>query len=243
MLSGPLARTPGRRLARRSSRYAVEGHGVASPPSTTYLREDTLRAANALIVNHHHGLPLAAVLGGGTLSSSDGQRFPTRGRSLTARAMSRYFVDEGISTYTHVSNQLYTYGTKVIAVTQPEATYVLDEILGNQTDLPIAEHATDTAGATLVNFRPVRSGGHAALAPHPRSGPHHPGLFLAFRRGFTQPSTLRLRRPRSFTLLPRARRSGEGKHGDKRGHRGEQAGADQRTTEAPFGQGRRTPSL
>jgi len=117
-----------------------------------YLREDTLRAANAVIVNYHHGLALAAVQGGGTLSSSDGQRFPTRGRSITARAMSRYFVDEGISTYTYVSDQLSTYGIKVIVVTQPEATSVLDEILGNQTDLPIAEHATDTAGATLVNF-------------------------------------------------------------------------------------------
>jgi len=61
-------------------------------------------------------------------------------------------VDEGISTYTHVSDQLSTYGTKVVVATQPEATYVLDEILGNQTDLPIAEHATDTAGASLVNF-------------------------------------------------------------------------------------------
>ncbi len=117
-----------------------------------YLREDTLRAANALIVNYHHGLALAAIQGGGTLSSSDGQRFPTRGRSITARAMSRYFVDEGVSTYTYVSDQLSTYGTKVIVVTEPEATSVLDEILGNQTDLPIAEHATDTAGATLVNF-------------------------------------------------------------------------------------------
>ncbi len=66
--------------------------------------------------------------------------------------MSRYFVDEGVSTYTYVSDQLSTYGTKVIVVTEPEATSVLDEILGNQTDLPIAEHATDTAGATLVNF-------------------------------------------------------------------------------------------
>jgi TnpA family transposase len=117
-----------------------------------YLREDTLRAASALIVNYHHRLPLAGLLGGGTMSSSDGQRFPTRGRSITARAMSRYFVDEGLSTYTHVSDQLSTYGTKVIVVTQPEAPYVLDEILGNQTDLPIAEHATDTAGASLVNF-------------------------------------------------------------------------------------------
>jgi TnpA family transposase len=29
---------------------------------------------------------------------------------------------------------------------------VLDEILGNATDLPITEHATDTHGVTLVNF-------------------------------------------------------------------------------------------
>jgi TnpA family transposase len=28
----------------------------------------------------------------------------------------------------------------------------LDEILGNATDLPISEHATDTHGVTLVNF-------------------------------------------------------------------------------------------
>ncbi len=29
---------------------------------------------------------------------------------------------------------------------------MLDEILGNATDLPITEHATDTHGVTLVNF-------------------------------------------------------------------------------------------
>jgi hypothetical protein len=62
-----------------------------------------------------------------------------RGKSLTARALSRYFVDEGVSTYTHVSDQHTTYGTKVISVPDREAVYVLDEILGNQTDLPITE--------------------------------------------------------------------------------------------------------
>ncbi|SDG69828.1 Transposase and inactivated derivatives, TnpA family [Lentzea fradiae] len=117
-----------------------------------YLREDTLRAANAAVVDHHHTLPLSSVWGGGTMSSSDGQRFPMRGKSLTARAMSRYFVDEGVSTYTHVSDQHSTYGTKVIPVTDREAVYVLDEILGNATDLPITEHATDTAGQTLTVF-------------------------------------------------------------------------------------------
>jgi TnpA family transposase len=66
--------------------------------------------------------------------------------------MSRYFADEGISTYTHVSDQLSTDGTKVIVVTQPEAAYVVDEILGNQTDLPIAEHATDTASLVVTKL-------------------------------------------------------------------------------------------
>ena len=117
-----------------------------------YFREDTLRPASAAVVNHHHRLPMSQLWGTGTLSSSDGQRFPTRGKSITARALSRYFVEEGISSYTHVSDQHSTYGTKVIVVTDREAHYVLDEILGNLTDLPITEHATDTHGVTLVNF-------------------------------------------------------------------------------------------
>ena len=66
--------------------------------------------------------------------------------------MSRYFANEGLSTYTHVTDQHATYGTKVIVATRREAHYVLDEILGNATDLPITEHATDTHGVTLVNF-------------------------------------------------------------------------------------------
>jgi len=73
--------------------------------SQWYLRQDTLRAANARLVNAHHQHPLTRLWGGGTMSSSDGQRFPQRGRSLTARALSRYFLDEGTTTYTHVSDQ------------------------------------------------------------------------------------------------------------------------------------------
>ncbi|MFE6023082.1 Tn3 family transposase [Streptomyces sp. NPDC056441] len=87
-----------------------------------------------------------------TLSSSDGQRFPVKGKSTTARAMKKYFAGHGLSTYTHVSDQHTTFGTKVIVVTRREAHYVLDEIMGNKTDLPITEHATDTHGVTLVNF-------------------------------------------------------------------------------------------
>lgn len=117
-----------------------------------YVREETLRAANLMLVGYHQQLPLASLFGTGTLSSSDGQRFPTKGKSVTARALSRYFADQGLSTYTHVSDQHAVFGTKVIVATDREAPYVLDEILGNQTDLPITEHATDTHGASLINF-------------------------------------------------------------------------------------------
>ncbi len=56
-----------------------------------YLREDTLKAATAVLVNFHYHQPLAAYWGGGTLSSSDGQRFPTSGKIRNATALPRYF--------------------------------------------------------------------------------------------------------------------------------------------------------
>ncbi len=115
-----------------------------------YLREQTLVPANTAIVNAHHRQPLAAATGSGVLSSSDGLRFPQRGKSLTARALSRYFLDRGLTSYTWLSDQLSTYGTQVIPSTDRDATYVLDGILGNTTELPILEHTVDTHGQTLL---------------------------------------------------------------------------------------------
>jgi TnpA family transposase len=40
----------------------------------------------------------------------------------------------------------------VIVPTTREAHYVLDDFLGNATDLPVNEHATDTHGVTLINL-------------------------------------------------------------------------------------------
>ena len=116
-----------------------------------YVREETLREANTVIVNHHHALELARVFGGGTMSSSDGQRFPVRGKSLTGREMVIHG-GQVLSSCTHLSDQHSTFGTKVIVPTAREAHYVLDDFLGNATDLPVYEHATDTHGVTLINF-------------------------------------------------------------------------------------------
>ncbi len=95
--------------------------------SNWYIREETLRAATTSVVNDHHRLPLSQLWGGGTLSSSDGQRFPVSVRSKSAAALPRYFgYGRGLTFYTWTSDQFSQYGSKVITATVRDATYVLD---------------------------------------------------------------------------------------------------------------------
>jgi TnpA family transposase len=121
--------------------------------TTWYLREDTLKAAVIALVNYHHHLPLSQHWGSGVLSSSDGQRFPISGKTRHARRMPPPLgYGMGITFYSWSSDQLSQYGTKYVPVTIRDATYVLDELCNNETELPIREHTTDTAGATEIIF-------------------------------------------------------------------------------------------
>jgi TnpA family transposase len=118
-------------------------------PGQHYVLEDAVAA----VVNLHHRLPLSALWGGGMLTSSDGQRFPVDVKARNAAALPRYFgYGRGVTFYSWTSDQFTQYGTKVIPATVRDATYVLDEILGNETELPIAEHVVDTLGFAEVVF-------------------------------------------------------------------------------------------
>jgi TnpA family transposase len=120
---------------------------------TWYFREGTLKKATDCLVNYQYHQPLAKIWGGGTLSSSDGQRFPVSVKSLTATALPKYFgYGRGLTFYTWTSDQHSQYGAKVIPVSIRDARYVLDEILNNETELDIQEHTTDTAGYTEMVF-------------------------------------------------------------------------------------------
>jgi TnpA family transposase len=114
-----------------------------------YIREETCGAALSAIINAHHALPIASVWGDGTASSSDGQFF-RGGKRLNAGGdvNARYGVDPGFSFSTHVSNQHGPYHVKVISAATHEAPHVLDGLLHHGTNLNIAEHYTDTGGAT-----------------------------------------------------------------------------------------------
>jgi TnpA family transposase len=120
--------------------------------TTWYLREETLKAATDTLVNFHHRLPLSQLWGGGTLSSSDGQRLPVAGKFRNATALPRYFLSQGLTFYSWTSDQFSQCGTKVVPATIRDATYVLDAILDNETELAIAEHTTDTGGFTEIVF-------------------------------------------------------------------------------------------
>jgi TnpA family transposase len=59
--------------------------------SRTCLREETIRRANAAIVNYHRALDVSRYWGEGQVASSDGQRVGVRGSSLLAAFYPRYF--------------------------------------------------------------------------------------------------------------------------------------------------------
>ena len=115
-----------------------------------FLRDATLKTANAILVDYHHHLPLSRVWGDGSRSSSDGQRFAVQRDSLLASFYPRYFgyYDRALAFYTHTADQHSVYATQAIACTPREAGYVLGGILDNDTALPIREHTSDTHGFT-----------------------------------------------------------------------------------------------
>jgi len=117
------------------------------------LTEVSLKAANTALVNYHHGLSASLHWGSGTVSSSDGQRLPLAGKNRKAKSIPRYFgYRRGVTFYSWTSDQFSQYGAKAIPSTVRDATYVLDEILANETDLPVLEHTTDTSGYTEIVF-------------------------------------------------------------------------------------------
>jgi TnpA family transposase len=121
--------------------------------STNYIREETLKRATVRLVNYQHELWLSSYWGSGMLSSSDGQRFPVSGKIRNAQSIPRYYgYGKGYTLITHTSDQYAQYGSRSIPSTIRDATYVLDEILGNETDLEIIEHTTDTGGYTDIIF-------------------------------------------------------------------------------------------
>lgn len=116
----------------------------------SHIREETIKEANAELVNRHSQLAFSHVHGDGSLSSSDGQRFIITASSLLSSFYPRYcgYYEKMIGVYTHTSDQFSVYNTHAISCSLRESLYVVDGFLDNNTILKIKEHTTDTAGYT-----------------------------------------------------------------------------------------------
>jgi TnpA family transposase len=142
----------GTNLGLATMAHSVEGitADMLQEMSQWCLRADTLKAANAILVNFHHRLPLSAVWGDGSVSSSDGQRFGLQASSLLGSLYPRYYgyYDRAVTVYTHIADQQSVFHTQVIACSVREALYVLDGLLENNTILRPKEHFVDQHGFT-----------------------------------------------------------------------------------------------
>jgi TnpA family transposase len=135
------------------TRMAAASQGVTRDQliwiADAYIRPETYKASLARIINAHHALPIAAIWGEGTTSSSDGQFFRSAKRGDAAGEINaRYGHDPGFSLYTHLSDQHGPYSIRVMSATHHEAPYVLDGLLHHGTMLKIDTHYTDTGGAS-----------------------------------------------------------------------------------------------
>jgi TnpA family transposase len=118
-----------------------------------FIREETLQPTINDLVNYQFHQPLALFWGGGTMSSSDGQRFPVGVKARNASVIPKYFGYGRILTlYWWTSDQLSQWRCRPIPSMIREATQVLDGMLDNETELPLFEHTTDTAGFTELIF-------------------------------------------------------------------------------------------
>jgi len=114
-----------------------------------HIRDESYSKGLAELVNAQHKLPFAAHWGGGTTSSSDGQRFRAGGHGESAgNRNAKYGSEPGVLFYTHLSDQYAPFYTKVINANVRDATHVLDGLLYHESQLRIEEHYTDTAGFT-----------------------------------------------------------------------------------------------
>jgi len=165
-----------------------------------HIRDETYSAALAELVNAQSSQPLAALWGGGTTSSSDGQRFKAGSHATSSGQINpKYGSEPGRLFYTHISDQYAPFHTNVINTNVRDATYVLDGLLQHESHLCLEEHYTDTAGFTDHVFALMHLLGFK-FAPRIRDLADKK-LYLPDPRGSTKPNTNRGSATHSYTTI------------------------------------------
>lgn len=118
-----------------------------------FLRDETLRAANARLVAAHDALPITRVWGQGNVVSADGVRFVVRGEPIHAGYNPKYFGRKrGVTWYNLVSDQSTGLGGVAVPGTLRDSMVVLGLLLKQETQFDPDDVITDTAAYSDVVF-------------------------------------------------------------------------------------------
>lgn len=129
-------------------------HASLITTARSYLRPETLHAANDAISNATAALPAFKLFNirDELHSSSDGQRFETQINTFNSRYSPKYFGwDKGVSACTVVANHV-PINAKIIGTHEHESHFVFDLLYNNTSDIKPTRHSTDTHGTNQVNF-------------------------------------------------------------------------------------------
>ena len=118
-----------------------------------YVRDDTLTAANAMLVNAQSRLVLATLWGGGEVASADGIRFVVPVRTVHAGPNPKYFgVGRGVTWYNLISDQFSGLNDITVPGTLRDSLILLAVVLEQQTDLQPTQIMADTGAYSDVVF-------------------------------------------------------------------------------------------
>jgi TnpA family transposase len=147
LMTGLLADGLNLGLTRMAEACSVASLGQLAWTADWHIREETYALALQRLADRQHREPLAAVFGGGTASSSDGQFFRAAGSGRPAARLNAHYGHEpGVKFYTHLSDRYAPFSTKVIPATASEALHVLDALFDHRADM--ARHHTDGGGVS-----------------------------------------------------------------------------------------------
>lgn len=118
-----------------------------------FVRDDTLSAANAMLVAAQNTIPLAQAWGGGEVASADGIRFVVPVKTVHAGPNPKYFGRErGVTYYNLISDQFTGLHGITVPGTLRDSLTLLALVIDQQTELQPTRIMTDTGAYSDVVF-------------------------------------------------------------------------------------------
>ena len=125
-----------------------------------YLRTETIKAANKVLIEAQAKLPLARRWGGGFVASIDGMRFVVPIATVHARPNPRYFGrGTGATWLNMINDQASGLASKVVAGTPRDSLHVIDVLCAQDGGVPSEVLVTDTASYSDTVFGILTLGG------------------------------------------------------------------------------------